>query len=200
MDIALLCLPVEPVEPVDSRSTLGPARREWGLSYSLYFRKFIRTWTARGGSDKFRGKHLNLRFRCMVQIDFWNTNYNSTFFWTPPQIVDGLDGLDGQTQQCDVHGVSVQQPLATGEGGRVWDRPWMMVCEKYSNPLGGTRTKYAWIIPGLSVIRNPGWLEPATDMLFGTNLAWCEWVLWCQIIIDIVYDEIWWNCIADTTR
>jgi len=32
------------------------------------------------------------------------------------EIADGVDGLDGPTQQED--GVTVQQPLTTGEGGR----------------------------------------------------------------------------------
>ena len=32
------------------------------------------------------------------------------------------------------------------------------------------------------------------------TLARCGWILQCQIILCIVYEDIWWNCIADTTR
>ena len=35
------------------------------------------------------------------------------------EIADGVDGLDGPTQQEEQEdGVTVQQPLTTGEGGR----------------------------------------------------------------------------------
>ena len=27
----------------------------------------------------------------------------------------------------------------------------------------------------------------------------CGWILQCQIIVCIVHEDIWWNCIADTT-
>jgi hypothetical protein len=46
-----------------------------------------------------------------VNLVRWETI--SQLFFEPHHV-----GLDGQTQQCDVHGVSVHQPLATGEGGR----------------------------------------------------------------------------------